>query len=141
MIPKFTAYVEQGGKLKLHNRQAYEEYVYELAGKIVSVTVAPRKAARSNQQNRYYWGVVVKLLTESIGMAAEDVHNALKYHYLGESPSEKAPILARCRAKSSTSLTTKEFAEFVDQVIADAADGSLTGAPVMIPLPNEVDGF
>ena len=55
----------------------------KLVGKKVTLDVVLYRNTRSNQQNRYYWGVVVKLFMEHTGIENKrDAHEILKQKIL-----------------------------------------------------------
>lgn len=115
------------GKLTLANQQRFLEYIKGLQGK-VQITIEPERRQRSNNQNSYYWAVVVPILCAHFGYTAEEMHNALKWQFLR---IMDAPIP---KIKSSAALTTKEFEEFMERVRSWAAQEF----NINIPLPNEI---
>lgn len=102
-----------------------------LEGEVVQITIEKRKKPRSNEQNRYYWGVVVKAISIYTGYTANEAHDALREHFLSI-PTDNALRLI----KSTTSLSTVEFEEYM-MTIREWA--SAQEPPVYIPLPQEVD--
>jgi hypothetical protein len=108
------------GKIKLDNPTRFKAYKDGLEGKRVQLVLKEKQDIRSEELNRYYWGVVVAMLAEEIGESPEDMHEALKAHF---------------KIKSTAALKTKEFLEFLEQVKRWAA----TFHGVNIPDPGEVD--
>ncbi len=51
-------------------------------GKEIEVVVKSRQKDRSNNQNKYYWGVVVFLLSENLGFSSDEVHDYLRFKFL-----------------------------------------------------------
>ena len=51
-------------------------------GKDVEVTIRKWQLKRSNQQNSYYWGVVVAMIAEAAGYTPEEAHDALRMQFL-----------------------------------------------------------
>lgn len=47
------------------------------------VVVRPYRAKRSDEQNRYWWGVVVKTFAETVGYEMEEVHQFLCGSHFG----------------------------------------------------------
>jgi len=83
----------------------------------------------SDPQRRYYWGVLVKEVSEYTGYTKDEVHG--KFGYLTRR-SKNAGIP---RIRSLTELTTKEVEEaneFIRMYFAEKLGLNL-------PLPNEVD--
>ena len=58
----FYGRVLDGGLLVLDRPKDYAKQVRSFAGKHVEVTIKQRRMKRTDPQNRYYFGVVVKLL-------------------------------------------------------------------------------
>ena len=84
---------------------------------------------RSNQQNAYWWGVVIPLIAEASGFTDDEAHDALKAKFLGQDD-----LTTGLRKIGSTAkLDTRQFTELIDQVRQWAQD-FLT---VYIPAPNE----
>jgi hypothetical protein len=84
------------------------------AAKAWEVTVAEKKRRRSEQQNRYLWGVVYKTICEHLeGWDAEDVHE----YFLGECYGWTCLSgLGRNRIKPvrrSARLNKMEFADYI----------------------------
>lgn len=79
---------------------------------------SPSGKDRSQNQNRYYWGCVVQILSEELGYERDEVHEMLKYKFL----TSKLPVeTSKTRinlgfVKSTTELDTKEFEEFLSSV-------------------------
>lgn len=94
----------------------------------------PFKKDRSNNQNRYYWGVVIKLLSEHTGFEPDEMHEVLKHIFLSypKTLETKKPELVYI-SKSTSGLSTKDFEDFMSRVRTWA---SLELA-VWIPEPNE----
>lgn len=134
IVPSFAAIVTEHGKLKMGDFQRAEmdRWLATLKGNAVVISVKREHATRSNQQNRYWWGVVVPLIAEHLGYTTDEMHEALKYKFL-RTEAEAAPTdLPKIR--STASLDTKEFTALIENVITWA--GAEFG--VEIPLPNEV---
>lgn len=134
ITPTFGAIVTEKATLKMgeHQRREMDRWIATLKGQAVVITIKREHATRSNQQNRYWWGVVVPLIAEHLGYTNDEMHEALKYKFL-RTEAEAAPTdLPKIR--STTSLNTKEFTDLIENVITWA--GSEFG--IEIPLPNEV---
>lgn len=95
----------------------------------------PFRKDRSNNQNRYYWGVVVKLLSEHTGFNEDEMHEVLKYKFLTEKKilSTKKGWEDVSISTSTTRLTTKQFEEFMTKVRQWAS----IELDCYIPEPNE----
>ena len=128
MNPLFLGHV-QGGELRLGTLDDFKHYLSGLEGKEVQISVGPVKRPRSDNQNRYYWGVVIKLLSETTGYLDTEMHDALRMLFLRDM-NKLIPTL-----RSTTSLTTAEFEEYLEKIRMWAAQEM----NCVIPLPNEVD--
>ena len=65
---------------------------------------------RSIPQNKYYWDVVVGLISETTGFTAQEAHDALKLKFLRVVKGKMETV------RSTTDLTTKEFEDYVSQI-------------------------
>jgi len=129
--PIFTGIIEKG-TLTLDNPQRYLVQLSALNGKKIELILRKRRSQRSLQQNSYYWGVVIEILSKHFGYDPEEMHEALKFHFLKIS-SDKSPDLVS--VKSTTRLSTDEFNEYVNRVVRWAAQEY----GVFIPDPRQVE--
>jgi hypothetical protein len=142
---KFEAFVEQGRGLVISDddTRRWAVLMRALAGQRVFVTIEEWKRQRTLAQNAWYWGIVVpSMATEMTRQASEQdpgwnnglplsneqCHVLLKRAFLGivETPLGQT-------VKDSHTLSTAEFSEFCERIIAFAA--SEWG--MVIPTPNE----
>ncbi|MBN2640371.1 MAG: hypothetical protein JXR78_01820 [Victivallales bacterium] len=86
----------------------------------VEIIIRRPKKERSHDQNAYYWGVVIQLITEYTGDVPVKLHDLFKKTYLG--------------GRSTTTLTTREFEDYLEQIKAWAAEHN-----IIIPDPERVD--
>jgi len=100
--------------------------------------VDKHKIKRSNDQNKYWWGVVVKLIADwlrSYGndVTDNDVHEFLKMKYIGK---REVTINGKTfeRYKGTSELTTIEFADMIAKVQRDFAEKDL-----IIPDPGQTN--
>jgi hypothetical protein len=135
MIPIFTGIVENG-KLKLSDIDKFNSYLLSLRGG-VEITIKKHRDQRSLEQNKYYWGVVIKLLTEEMGLSEDETHEILKYQFLKIhiDIQLKDRIEGAFYVRSTTSLNTKEMEEYLEKIRTWASQE----LNCSIPLPNEVD--
>jgi len=136
--------VSDTGKISVPRRME-KEVGEKFRGQKVEIIFRKKKKHRSNEQNRYYWGVVVPYVLEALidlgngdlqagnPEHAQLIHDFLKRRCL---PSRKV-----CDANqelieltpSTADLTTTEMMEYIEKVCLFAAE-SLN---VAIPQPNE----
>lgn len=86
------------------------------------------KKVRSLKQNKYYWGVVIKILSNHTGYTSDETHQELARMFLGYETNGKRFV------KSTTKLNTYDF----EQYLRKCRQWALTEMDVHIPLPNEV---
>lgn len=104
-----------------------------LPGKVLAVTVERHSAKRSNNLNAYYWGVVVKTISEATGYEPEEVHELLASKFLP--PREVVIGGERVTVRASTSkLPTVDFMAYLEDCKRFAAV-HLEG--LYIPEPGE----
>jgi hypothetical protein len=128
LTPTFQATI-QSGKLLLDDKHRFLNYLTGLDGKRVEVKVEREKRRRSNNQNSYYWGVVLKLITDHTGAEPEDIHAALKMHFCPKR------FIGNLVAPSSTArLDTVDFEAYLEKVRRWAAEE----LSINIPDPNQV---
>lgn len=116
------------GKFKLHNRDRFDDWIKGLQGDIEVIVRKPQQP-RSLKENNYYWGVIIKMISEETGAFPDDVHYELKRMFLKQS-GDKIPVLI-----STTDLSTTEFEDFLSKVRIWAANE----LGIMIPQPNECE--
>lgn len=128
MNPIFYGTVKDG-KLKLESRDLFLMYVESFDGHEVQLTLKKKSKPRSNQQNRYYWGVVIKTLADHLGYTPDEMHDALRMKFLIDRERQLPTI------KSTTTLSTITFEEYMTSVRQWASQE----LDCYIPEPNEVD--
>lgn len=121
------AHIDEKGSFHLHNRQRFDEWARKNPGKDVAVRFERKRSRRSDPQNRYYWGVVVKeigIRLRDLGhewLTDEDVHDMMKqkFNYERIVSDHGEPLEL---PKSTASLTTTQFIEYTERVKQWAAD-------------------
>ena len=129
---KMVFYATVDNDLNLHflNLPKVKQHILKFRGKTVEITIDERKKRRSNQSNAYYWGVVIKMIADTCGYRTSEeyagIHSELKQKFL--------PKAGRLQiAKSTSSLNTVEFSEYIEKVRQWAAEE----LGIYIPDPNE----
>lgn len=121
---------------KCGNRQRELEQLTAFLARLPSekgwkIEVSQYVRKRSDEQNRYLWGVAYKILGDAIGCTTAEVHEFMLGEHFGW---EKLEILGRTKLRPmrrSAKLSTVEFAEYVDAIQRRAA---LHG--ILIPDPD-----
>lgn len=100
-----------------------------LAGKTVHIQAGEAEDDRSVQQNRYYWGVLLKAISEQVRTpdrwTAEAWHQLMRRQFLGYGirkqtvAGRKKPVVIRA-LRSTRDLTVKQFAEYLEKITAYA---------------------
>ncbi len=80
----------------------YTNHIISMDGESVEVTITKPIKRRSKHQNSYYWGVVLKIIGEYLGLEAEDVHDAFKTLF---------------SIKTTSKMTTDEFERHIERVV------------------------
>lgn len=100
-------------------------------GQALWVSVQPLEEARTLRQNKFYWAAVLRLISEQaqidgIGATPDGWHvfykkELLGYHFVKvKEPGRKRKTVRR-ELRSTTGLSVKQFADYIDQVQAHAA--------------------
>lgn len=126
-------------RLFIQDRRRFDEHIARLREEWeLEIIVRRLRATRSQQQNRYWWGVCVHLVSEHTGYTPEEVHEIAKQMFI---PKRLAVSDGNGEIKgefvmggSTRTLNTEEFSEFTERFKQWAA----LELGVYIPDPNEV---
>lgn len=135
IAPKFKGIVESGQiKVDKHHAEKFAQYKKELEGKEISIVIKRYHKGRSADQNAYYWGVVVKMIGDEIGMTMDEAHDLLRGRFL------RRGILYN-KKRYWTTLSTRDLdtvgmEDYLTQIRTWA---SFEFKGMKIPLPNECD--
>jgi len=124
----FPAKVENG-RIKVIDHPKFVEYLRGLEGKIIELIARLPRKTRTDQQNRFLWGVIYHLISEHTGFSKDEVHDAMRMMFLRDETKE-IPTL-----RSTTSLSTVEMNLYWEKIGQFAAEK----LSIKIPDPNEVD--
>lgn len=124
----------------MRNRNTIKNAIASFEGKDVLVTIQAKRKVRSNNQNAYYWSVIVEcwkyLLKETQGeiYSKEETHEFLKVNFnYQEVVNEQTGVVLRT-VKSTTANSTTEMEEY--HLRCRQAAEQLFG--FNIPEPNEI---
>ena len=124
-------------KGKLDNPEIFNQDLKHFEGKRFRMILTNDKK-RSNEQNKYWWGVVIRrignwLREDGNDVTDEDVHEFIKMKYLGK---KEVVINGKTfeRYRSTTELNTLEFSELKDKIQRDFAQRGL-----VIPDPSQTE--
>jgi hypothetical protein len=132
ITPIFLGFVKNG-KLIFKELELFKIYLHSLEGKSLDIIVRLVRKDRSNQENRYYRGVVVPMISEHTGYTPEEVHEFLKLKFLSKiivlaGKDERIP-------RSSTELSTIEWEKWMTEIREWAAQE----LSLVIPEPKQVE--
>lgn len=98
-----------------------------------TVTVKKRRKLRSNNQNRYYRGVLVLKMSLHLGIDADDMHELYKIMFNPREVVIKETGEIQTIGGTTTKLTTAEMEEYHRKIREWAYDQHR----ITLPLPNE----
>ena len=113
-------------KFKFNEPELFAAYMKTLNGNI-SISVKEVKRIRNTQQNNLYW-VYVSALAQEFGYSPVEMHDSLKAMFNADVKIHKTVTggIAEIKIiKSTTGLTTSEFAEYMTNVIRFAAENGI----------------
>lgn len=114
----------QDGILKLNDSEGFKKECALYEGKQVVLTLDRWKNPRSNDQNRYYWGVVLKMMADETGNTPEEVHDLMRGEFLPGTritmKLAKDSLVTKVRT-STSDLDTIAFTEYIEKIRQFAA--------------------
>lgn len=122
------------GKPVLDKPDEFKREVAALEGKRGYISVHLLSKLKSNEQNRYYRGVVVMRLAEYWGCSNADAHAAISHEHLTVFPLNPE-MPAYVRSTRLDDWTTAEWEQYMESLRRWA----LESFGVYIEEPNEVD--
>lgn len=124
------------GRLDIRNRKDFTQRIRQMRDGSVTITVERTHATRSLQQSRYYWGVIVDLLSQHTGYTPDEIHEILKAKFIPKHlavADENGVIKGEfVIGGTTTTLDKLEFAEFTESIRRWAAED----LGVVIPDPD-----
>jgi len=66
-----------GGKILERDSKTLNNHLNSFSGDL-EIILRPPKKRGTNPQNKYYWGVIIALLSQELGYEKEDMHDVLK---------------------------------------------------------------
>ena len=119
MTPKWPATVENG-KLQLNDPESFKTWIATNLSGEVTVTVEKRTNKRSNQQNRYLWGVLLSMAADATGFDEYEVKGILCKRFLTKVVEKNGKVYEATLGTSG--LTTVEFNKFFEDCWRFAAE-------------------
>jgi len=128
MKPTFRIKINNG-KVVFEDRYKFDEFLKGIEDKEKLLIIDDIKKPRSENENRYYWGVVIKILADELGyLDKNDVHDAMRLRFLKENGKLET-------IRSTASLSTQEFEEYLSKIRIFAS----SELNIIIPEPNSVE--
>ena len=110
---KFSAR-QENGNLIIQDAYRFKKYMAMFGTKQIDVIVKEHHEDRTNPQERYYRGVIVRMISEKTGQPVPDVHKALKRMFLTKTieliPGQPVEVVG-----STRDLDTVEMNDFMRQ--------------------------
>lgn len=110
----------------MHSPAALAIALRAFEGQAVTVDIEKQRSARSDSQNRFYWGVLVPLaehiLSQSrdLPLSKDQVHYVLVSAFAGCDETPLGPVPVR-----TSKMDTSQFATYCERVQAWLADNGL----------------
>lgn len=132
-MPQFSAeYIN--GQIKTNDQELFSKTLSNFKGPF-TIILETFKKGRSNQQNRYMWGVVYERLSADLGNTKDEVHAIMGEKFLRQwiaietkSGTEEVEFV-----RSTASLTTVEM----ERYLRDIREWASIERGLWIPEPNE----
>jgi hypothetical protein len=123
----------ESGKLSLHNRKRFLQEIAQCKDAEV-ILVVKKRGRRSNQQNRYLFGIVYAncrqgFLDLGYRMDVDQVHCFFKRLFLPERIVDKDGIVIGQWEGSTAELNKDEFSMYIESIRAFAAEHLSTDIP------------
>ena len=101
----------KGGMLQDHVKNDIARYLSVIKDGPIRIIITKYKRKRTLPQNRYYWGVVIKILSNHTGYTDDEMHDALKWLFLRV---KRDGLPDTCG--STKKLNTDDFNEYLDKI-------------------------
>lgn len=121
------------GKVEVSSYKIFADDIAKCEGKEVEIVVLDKYKIRSEKQNRYYWGVVLKLISDHTGFEPEEVHQFFRKHLLTYEKKYKGKVYEF--SKSTTELNWKDFSDYIEKIRAYVRESEAL-KDVIIPDPD-----
>ena len=138
VVPIFQADIVDG-KLKMldHVKAAISRWCRTFkTGSHVEIVIRKHRAKRSDEQNRYYWGVEIAILSNHFGYDPEEMHEEMKLMF-NPIPSKIDP--SRTIGGSTTKMSTVEFFSDEQSYVERIARWAASEHGIYIPPPEKAE--
>lgn len=127
MLPcELYGHIDETGTLVIQNRGRLKEWCAHNKEKNIIIRIEKRRSKRSNQQNRYYWGVVIQevrlgLIEIGYDLSADETHFFLKQKFNSVHIANKDGEALEVPG-TTTTLNKVQFGEFIEKIARWAAE-------------------
>jgi hypothetical protein len=110
----------KAGVLMIPDRQQLRAALKRWPDGPVEVEVRPHLETRRARANRYYWGVVLKMMAEEMEQSAEDVHEVCKLRHNSKHLDGTFALVGTVQiAQSTAKLDINAFSLYLERVMLD----------------------
>ena len=119
---KYTGIIRlDNGVLKLVNKAEMLKFAISLNCKEFTFTLEKKRNKRSNEQNRYYWGVVVPLVKQGLTelgylVSIESTHDFIKSEFNYKEIVNKDTGEVKRLPNTTTQLSKTEFSDMIERI-------------------------
>ena len=128
--PTFAATVMEDLTLRFINPAKIKQHLLPLKGQLVMVTAEKLRKHRTDDQSRYYRGVVLKTIADNCGYRGseeiEALHQEMRRRFLPKRGCLNIPV-------STTCLNTQEMTDYIETI----RDWAAQELGIYVPAPNE----
>ena len=138
-VPIFEGHVvDKKMKMLDHEKAAISRWISTFKnGTKLDIVIRKHKSKRSNEQNRYYWGVVIPILAEYFGHDnAEDMHEDLKLKF---NPIGSKLYPEKTIGGTTTKLSTVDFFSADDSYVERICRWAAMEYSIYIPPPKKME--
>lgn len=121
-------FAPNNGEINYEIDGQFDRIILSLRPKRHVMTIEEYRRNRSSEQNRYYWGIIMKMISDETGYLPDEVHQLMAQKFLGTYEKNGHTFV-----KSTTRLNTAEMEEYHSQIRMFAS----MELHLYIPLPNE----
>lgn len=132
--PIYASGTVRHGRLRIAQSNVLAAQLSELRDGVVEIEVRRKRATRSQQANSYYWGVVLRLLSETTGYHPDELHEHFKREFLPKAVAlcdgDGVILSEGTIGQTTTKLSVSEFYAYVERIRQVAAEmGCVTPDP------------
>lgn len=124
----FFRFQIKDGRMEGFNREFFRSHISKCKPGRYVMTIEKDHPTRSGQENRYYWGLILKTIGDELGYTPEECHAIFGEMFLSYEKNGRQFV------RTTTKLKTVEFEEYLEKIRRFAA----MDLHINLPLPNEV---